>query len=141
MKVRAFVEKAAMDEKKYGRLLARVVPRIPQTEEEYQSLVGQIAQLMEQDEENLSVEETRLLALLALVVENYEQRNFPVSDASPHDLLAHLMEARSLRHKDIWQLFGSKGVASEVISRKRPISKAQAKKLAAFFHVSAELFI
>jgi HTH-type transcriptional regulator/antitoxin HigA len=41
----------------------------------------------------------------------------------------------------VWPLFGSKGVASEVLNGKRSISKAQAKKLAAFFHVSADLFI
>ncbi|GAC1403196.1 MAG: hypothetical protein NVSMB56_18160 [Pyrinomonadaceae bacterium] len=38
-------------------------------------------------------------------------------------------------------LFGSKGRASEAINGKRAISKAQAKALAEFFHVSADLFI
>ena len=42
---------------------------------------------------------------------------------------------------DLWKLFGSKGVASEVVNGKRGISKAQAKALAEFFHVSPELFI
>ncbi len=41
----------------------------------------------------------------------------------------------------MWKLFGSKGITSEVANGKRSISKAQAKKLAAFFHVSAELFL
>jgi HTH-type transcriptional regulator/antitoxin HigA len=51
------------------------------------------------------------------------------------------MEARNLTQKDLWEVFGSKGITSEVFHGKRSISKAQAKKLAAFFHVSAELFI
>ena len=46
-----------------------------------------------------------------------------------------------MTHKDVWPLFGSKGVASEVLNGKRSISKAQAKRLAVFFHVSADLFI
>jgi antitoxin component HigA of HigAB toxin-antitoxin module len=36
---------------------------------------------------------------------------------------------------------GSRGIASEVVSGKRAISKAQAKKLAALFHVPADLFL
>ena len=38
-------------------------------------------------------------------------------------------------------VFGTKGRVSEVVNGKRDISKEQAKKLAAFFHVSANLFI
>ena len=53
----------------------------------------------------------------------------------------HLMEARNLALKNLWKVFGSKGTASEVFHGKRSISKAQAKRLAAFFHVSVELFI
>jgi HTH-type transcriptional regulator/antitoxin HigA len=55
--------------------------------------------------------------------------------------LQHLMAARNLTQKDLWKLFGSKGITSEVFHGQRAISKAQAKKLAAFFHVGVELFI
>lgn len=51
------------------------------------------------------------------------------------------MESRGLTHKDVWVLFGSKGVASEVLNGKRAISKTHARALAGFFHVSADLFI
>jgi HTH-type transcriptional regulator/antitoxin HigA len=51
------------------------------------------------------------------------------------------MEQRSLTHKDVWRLFGSKGVASEVLNGKRAISKAHARSLAEFFHVDAGLFL
>jgi len=51
------------------------------------------------------------------------------------------MEARQLTQKDLWKVLGSKGITSEVFHGKRSISKAQAKRLAALFHVSAELFI
>ena len=42
---------------------------------------------------------------------------------------------------DAWYDFGSKGRVSEVVNGKREISKEQARKLADFFHVSADLFI
>ena len=61
--------------------------------------------------------------------------------ASPQHVLQHLMEAHSLTQKDLWKLLGSKGITSEVFHAKRAISKTQAKKLAAFFHVTPDLFI
>jgi HTH-type transcriptional regulator/antitoxin HigA len=51
------------------------------------------------------------------------------------------MEQRDLRPRDLWDTFGSKGITSEVLSGKRGISIAMARKLANFFHVGTELFL
>ena len=52
-----------------------------------------------------------------------------------------LMEERGLKLKDIWPVLGNKGAATEVLGGRRSISKAQAKRLAEFFHVPIDLFI
>jgi len=99
-------------------------------------------ELMRLDErEGLSAEEKELAELLTVLIDEYEERRYPVPNASPRRILQHLMEARSLTQKDLWKTFGSKGITSEVFHGKRAISKAQARKLAEFFHVNAELFI
>ena len=56
-------------------------------------------------------------------------------------MLHHLLEAGNLSHKDVRTLAGSLGIASEFSMERESISKAQAKRLAEFFHLSAELFI
>ena len=79
-----------------------------------------------------------------LIRDSYRNWGFPkghLEDAEPHEVLKELMAARGLKQGDVGQLLGSKGRVSEVINGKRAISKAQAKALAEFFHVSAELFI
>jgi HTH-type transcriptional regulator/antitoxin HigA len=91
--------------------------------------------------EDLTREQQELAELLTILIEHYEERRFPIRKASAQQTLHNLMEARNLTQKDLWKVFGSKGITSEVFHGKRSISKAQAKKLAAFFHVSAELFI
>ena len=48
---------------------------------------------------------------------------------------------RGLKQADLLPVFKSSGYASDVISGRRAISKACARKLAAFFGVSVELFI
>ncbi|MGE4094655.1 MAG: type II toxin-antitoxin system HigA family antitoxin [Candidatus Binatia bacterium] len=137
------MKKAAsvFDEAKYVRLLKKTVPVKIQTEEEYERILAQVHFLMDKDEGALSVEEIRLLDLLGVLVEQYEEEHYPIDEGSPLATLKFLMEEHRLKPKDIWSLFGSKGITSEVLNGKRAISKAQAKKLAERFGVTADLFI
>ena len=43
------------------------------------------------------------------------------------------MLAREMQAKDLWPVFGSKGIASEVLDGKRAISRDAAKKLGEMF--------
>ena len=90
---------------------------------------------------SLTPEEGELLRLLGKLIADFEEEFYHLDDAEPHEVLQELIAARGLKQGDLLQVFGSKGRASEVINGKRAISKAQAKALADFFHVSAELFI
>jgi len=128
-----------LDEKTYRQLLGRTLPHVIHTEEECERLTNELMRLDEREE--LSAEEKELAELLTVLIDEYEERRYPMRKASPQQTLQHLMEARNLTQKDLWKTFGSKGITSEVFHGKRSISKAQAKKLAEFFHVSAELFI
>jgi HTH-type transcriptional regulator/antitoxin HigA len=56
-------------------------------------------------------------------------------------MLAYLMEQRGLRQTDRVPIFKFRGDVSDVLNGKRGISKALAKKLGEFFHVSADVFI
>ncbi len=76
-----------------------------------------------------------------MLVEAFEDARYPLEGSTPHSRLRSLMEERGLRQRDLLEVFGSRGIASEVVSGKREISKAQAKALAAIFHVPADLFL
>lgn len=133
---------ASVDEK-YGNLLLRVLPSVITKDEELERLTQEIDRLITKDikEGSLSPEEDKLLELLSLLVEEYEDKHYPIPEASPNEVLKFFMEDRELKQKDLLHIFGSSGITSEVINGKRSISKAQAKKLAEFFKVSVELFI
>jgi HTH-type transcriptional regulator / antitoxin HigA len=117
----------------------RTLPHVIHRDEERERLTNELMRLDER--EDLSPEETELAELLTVLIDEYEQRRYPIRKANPQQTLQHLMEARKLTQKDLWKIFGSKGITSEVFHGKRSISKAQASKLAAFFHVTADLFI
>jgi HTH-type transcriptional regulator/antitoxin HigA len=86
-------------------------------------------------------EEDALLNLLVHLIEQFEHDFYQLGEATPHEVLRELMAARGLKQSDLLHIFKSKGVASEVVNGKRGISKAQAKALADYFHVPADLFI
>ena len=52
-----------------------------------------------------------------------------------------LMEQNDLKQADLYDVFGSQAIVSKVLSGKRAISKAQAKRLADRFHLSTDVFI
>ena len=74
-------------------------------------------------------------------IEAFEDAHYALAGSTPGSRLRSLMEEHGLRQRDLLGVFGSRGIASEVVSGKRAISKAQAKKLAGIFHVPADLFL
>ena len=129
-----------IDPTRYKRLLSQTMPVIIETEAENERMLKIIEKLMDKGE-GLSPEEEKLLKLLAKLVEDFEERYYHPRDATPLEVLRHLMESRDVKQTHLWEAFGSKGIASEVLSGKRGISKTHARALADYFHVPADLFI
>ena len=63
-----------------------------------------------------------------------------MKEAEPREGLRHLMAKHGLRQADLAGI-ASQGTISDILSGRRGISKALAKKLAAPFHVSAVAFL
>jgi HTH-type transcriptional regulator/antitoxin HigA len=129
-----------IDPTRYRRLLSQTMPVIIETEEENERMLKVIEKLMKKGEA-LSPEEEKLLKLLAKLVEDFEEQYYHPRDATPLEVLQHLMESRDVKQTHLWEAFGSKGIASEVLNGKRGISKTHARALADYFHVPADLFI
>jgi HTH-type transcriptional regulator/antitoxin HigA len=129
-----------VDPKRYGRLLARKLPAVIRTEEENERLTAELEELDRRHDE-VSAEEREYAELLTVLIEAFEDANYALAGSTPDSRLRSLMEEHGLRQRDLLDVFGSRGIASEVVSGKRAISKAQAKKLAGIFHVPADLFL
>jgi len=129
-----------IDPVRYRRLLSRAMPVVIETEEENERMLSIVEKLMDKGE-NISAEEEKLLKLLVRLIEDFEQRYYRPREAEPLEVLHHLMQARGVKQSQLWDVFGSKGIASEVLSGKRGISKTHARALANYFHVSADLFV
>jgi HTH-type transcriptional regulator/antitoxin HigA len=131
----------AIDPRKYAKLLAKALPAVIETEEQNERMLREVERLIDKGQDNLSPEEETLFKLMTALIEDFEEQNYELNAATPVSILKELMAARDLQPKDLWEVFGSKSLTSEVLNGNRDISKSKAKALAEFFHVSAELFI
>ncbi len=129
-----------LNKEEYIKLLSETVPRIIDTEIEHKRLLNEVDKLMDLGE-NLTDEQAEVLQLLVTLIEQYEDKHYQLKAATPLEILHELMSVRQLKQKDVVEIFGSKGITSEVINGKRSISKNQAKALGDFFHVSYTLFL
>jgi HTH-type transcriptional regulator/antitoxin HigA len=124
----------------YGELLVRALPRVIKTEAENERIIAEIERL-DTSGRALTPEEDSLAELMTVLVRQFEEGRYPLGEASPLDVLRVLMENHDLRQRDLIPVFGSSSVVSDVLNGKRSISKAHARKLADFFHVTVGLFV
>ena len=129
-----------VDPKRCGRLLARKLPAVIRTGEENERLIAELEQL-DRSYDELTPEEREYSELLTVLIEAFVDATYALEGSTPDSRLRSLMEEHGLRQRDLLDVFGSRGTASEVVSGKRAISKAQAKRLAQWFHVPADLFL
>ena len=129
-----------IDNKKYARVLAKVLPRVIATDEEHERMLAEVEKLMDKGEHR-TAEEDAALDLMVQLVRDYEEEHHPLPDPSPHEMLVYLMEQRNLKQAGLLPIFKSRGYVSDVVNGKRAISKVHAKQLAEFSQVSANLFI
>lgn len=113
--------------------------KVIENEEEYDKARRILLELMMQKERN--PEETALIKLIATLIKEFDEKQEKPPEATPHEVLLHLMEENHLKQADLVGKIGSKGVISEIVHGKRSISKSQAKALGEIFQVSPAIFI
>ena len=79
--------------------------------------------------------------VLASLIEHYESRVWPIDLPDPVEAIRYRMEQGSLTHADLAEVLGSRSRASEVLGRRRALTKGQAFKLHRAWHIPAEVLI
>ena len=135
--------KAKLDRARYSKLVARVAPTVPKTEEEYDRLMGEFEPLFDKSMRGeLTAEEDALFELLAALIHQYEKEHLAVGIKSdPVGMLRFFMEQHAKKPSDLWPALGSKSLVSEILNGNRKINLSHAKKLAAFFNTSPANFL
>lgn len=122
----------------YADLLARALPSVIHSEKENDRYLAMLEEL--DQKARLSSAEQRLAELLTLLIEDFEEKAYALTPAKPIEILNELIEANSLKQKDLLDVFGTPSIVSEVLSGKRGLTVEHIRKLSRRFHVSPEIF-
>ena len=126
------------DQSRYVDLLANFVPQVITSEAEYDRALAIAEPLVAN--RNLSNEESQFLSLMVTLIEDYENKHYPMGDVTPHATLLHLMEYSGTSQEDLVGSIGSHDLVAKIVNGTRSISLIEAKALGAYFKVLPSLF-
>jgi len=113
---------------------------VPHSENEYSALVETLDSLIDEVGNNQNHKLAPVMETIGNLIENYENQNYKVTEASPVDTLKYLMKEHDLNQADLKEI-GSQGVVSEILAGKRTLNIEQIKKISSRFNVSPLVFI
>lgn len=108
------------------------------SERDYDAALSAIDRLMGVEPDTPEADDLEVLVTLA---EAYEAARWPVEAPDPVPAIEPVMEARGLRQKDLAVVIGSQPHASEVLSRRRPLTLAMIRALSAEWNLPADLLV
>jgi len=113
---------------------------VPHSDDEYQALVKTLDSLVDEVGNKQNHKLAPIMETIGNLIENYENNEYKIKDASPVEVLKYLMQEHGLKQSDLKEI-GSQGVVSEILTGKRALNIEQIKKISNRFHVSPLVFI
>jgi HTH-type transcriptional regulator/antitoxin HigA len=120
--------------------MAKKVIRPLHNEAEYEAAVDEIEGYFEREPKPGTPEADRF-DLLALVIEDYERKRWPIDPPDAIDAIRFGMEVGGRTQADLGRLLGSRQRASDILSRKRPLTMQMAWKLHREWGIPADVLI
>jgi len=118
--------------RRYAMLLAKALPAVIETEEENERMLAAVEPLFDKGPSR-TPEEDKLFKLMVHLIQDFEDQHYDLDATTPLDILRHLMEVRNVKPRDLWEIFGAKGITSEVLSGKRAIRQDAREKASEVF--------
>jgi len=81
------------------------------------------------------------LEILALVIEDYEDKNYPIGPPDPIEAIKFRMEQMGMNQNDLAKIIGHKSRASEILNRKRKLTLSMIRKLNKQLNISTEVLV
>ncbi|MDR3435435.1 helix-turn-helix domain-containing protein [Telmatospirillum sp.] len=110
------------------------------SEADYDAALKEIGRYFESEPPPGSPEADRF-DMLALVLADYEAKHWAIDPPDPIEAIKFRMKLKGYSQKDLADLLGSRSRASEILSRKRPLTMEMAWKLNREWGIPAESLI
>ncbi len=81
------------------------------------------------------------LEILSILIDNYENKNFPIGMPDPIEAIKFRMEQMGMKQKDLAEIVGFKSRVSEILNKKRKLTLEMVRKLNVNLHIPTEVLI
>jgi HTH-type transcriptional regulator/antitoxin HigA len=124
----------------YLALIRRLPLRPIRSEADLDAAIAMIDALTERAD--LDADEADYLDVLSDLVERYEDQAHPIGDVSDAEMMAFLIDQKSVKQVDVAHATGiAESTLSEVLRGKRHLTRGQIGKLATYFGVQPGPFL
>jgi HTH-type transcriptional regulator/antitoxin HigA len=120
--------------------MAKKIIRPLHSEADYDAALNEIERYFE-NEPKAGTPEADRFDLLALIIEDYERKRWPIEPPEPIDAIRYGMETGGYTQADLGRLLGSRQRASDILTRKRPLTMRMAWRLHREWGIPAEALI
>lgn len=120
--------------------MAKKMIRPLRSEADYDAALEEIERYFENEPKPGTLEADRF-DLLALVIDDYEWKRWPIDPPEMIDAIRYRMETGGYTQADLGRLLGSRQRASDILTGKRPLTMSMAWKLHREWGIPAEALI
>ncbi|MXV38815.1 helix-turn-helix domain-containing protein [Flavobacteriaceae bacterium Ap0902] len=107
-------------------------------EKDYQNALNRLEEIFEAKK---GTEEGDELEVLSILIDRYENENFPIEMPDPIEAIKFRMEQLGMKQKDLAEVIGFKSRVSEILNKKRKLSLNMIRNLNTELHIPTEVLI
>jgi HTH-type transcriptional regulator/antitoxin HigA len=112
--------------------------KLIKSEEDYRNALKRLEIIFDAP---VDTEEGKEAEILSLLIENYENKHYPIEAPDPIEAIKIRMEEMNLKQKDLIGIIGGKSAVSEVLNKKKKLTVEMIRALEEKLHISATLLI
>jgi HTH-type transcriptional regulator/antitoxin HigA len=118
--------------------LFRMEIKLIKSDEDYRNALKRLEVIFDAPIDSMEGDEAEILSLL---IENYENKYYPIESPDPVEAIKIRMEEMNLKQKDLVGILGGKSAVSEVLNRKKKLTLEMIRELERILHISASILI
>lgn len=108
------------------------------SESDYQKALSRLDEIFDASIGSLESDEADILALL---IDDYENKHFQIDAPDPIEAIKIRMEELSLKQTDLAEAMGGANRVSEILNRKRKLTLEMVRNLTGKLNLSAEILV
>ena len=108
------------------------------SEEDYRNALKRLDVIFDAQTDTKEGDEAEILSLL---IENYENEQYPIEAPDPIEAIKIRMEELNMRQKDLVGVIGGKSRVSEILNRKKKLTVDMIRELERILQISASVLI